>query len=94
MAVSEVTFFSGFQPVQSELKNLEKAQQCMIKRIDFKGRVLSVYFDEITRIHCCFTVTMKRASVVEDLQGVPVITYNYYEPDQRGGTMMYPRRKC
>jgi CD109 antigen len=94
MAVSEVTFFSGFQPVQSELKQLEKIQQCMIKRTEFKGRVLSLYFDEIGRKECCFTVTMKRASVVADLQGVPVITYNYYEPDQRGGTMIYPREEC
>ncbi|XP_062505482.1 murinoglobulin-1-like isoform X2 [Corticium candelabrum] len=94
MAVTDVTFFSSFAPVQSELKQLVKEGRCMIKRTDFKGRVLSVYFDEVTKIKCCFNVTMKRISVVEDLQGVPVITYNYYEPDQRGGTMLYPRQDC
>ncbi|XP_062505913.1 alpha-2-macroglobulin-like protein 1 isoform X2 [Corticium candelabrum] len=94
MAVTDVTFFSSFAPVQSELKQLVKEGRCMIKRTDFKGRVLSVYFDEVTKRKCCFNVTMKRISVVEDLQGVPVITYNYYEPDQRGGTMLYPRQDC
>ncbi len=49
---------------------------------------------QVTQMQCCFEVTMKRASVVADLQGVPVITYNYYEPDERGGTMMYPRQEC
>ncbi|XP_062505048.1 ovostatin homolog 2-like [Corticium candelabrum] len=94
MAITEITFFSGFQPIQSELKQLEQSNRCNIKRTDFKGRALSVYFEEVTQTRCCFDVTMKRASVVEDLQGVPVITYNYYEPDERGGTMLYPHREC
>ncbi|XP_062505967.1 C3 and PZP-like alpha-2-macroglobulin domain-containing protein 8 isoform X2 [Corticium candelabrum] len=94
MAISEITFFSGFLPIQSELKQLVKSNRCNIKRTEFKGRALNIYFEEVTQMQCCFEVTMKRASVVADLQGVPVITYNYYEPDERGGTMMYPRQEC
>ena len=37
---------------------------------------------------------MKRTVYVEDLQGVPVLSYNYYDPDQSGGTMLYPREEC
>ena len=68
MAITEITFLSGFQPIQSELKQvsilqkvlkyftaliimkcfqIEQSNRCNVKRTDFKGRVLSVYFEEV-----------------------------------------------
>ncbi|XP_065834245.1 alpha-1-inhibitor 3-like [Oscarella lobularis] len=94
MALTDITLFSGFVPIDSDLKDLEKKGTRKIKRIDKQDRRVRVYIDEVRRKVCCFELQMKRTVFVEDLQGVPVISYNYYDPDQSGGTMLYPREEC
>eukprot|EP00118_Oscarella_pearsei_P024659 m.306530 g.306530 ORF g.306530 m.306530 type:complete len:1559 (+) comp41333_c0_seq1:295-4971(+) len=94
MALTDITMFSGFNPISSDIKALEKEGDCQIMRIDRQDRRIRVYLDEVTKEKCCFDLRIKRAILVEDLQGVPVLTYNYYDPDQSGGTMLYPREKC
>ncbi|XP_065842288.1 murinoglobulin-1-like isoform X4 [Oscarella lobularis] len=94
MALTDITLFSGFVPIDSDLKDLEKKGTCQIKRIDKQDRRVRVYIDEVRRTECCFELQMKRTVYVEDLQGVPVLSYNYYDPDQSGGTMLYPREDC
>ncbi|XP_065842282.1 alpha-1-inhibitor 3-like isoform X2 [Oscarella lobularis] len=94
MALTDITLFSGFVPINSDLKDLEKKGTCQIKRIDKQDRRVRVYIDEVRQTECCFELQMKRTVYVEDLQGVPVLSYNYYDPDQSGGTMLYPREEC
>ncbi|XP_065842289.1 alpha-1-inhibitor 3-like [Oscarella lobularis] len=94
MALTDITLFSGFVPIDSDLKDLEKKGTCQIKRIDKQDRRVRVYIDEVRQTECCFELQMKRTVYVEDLQGVPVLSYNYYDPDQSGGTMLYPREEC
>lgn len=79
MAVMEVNFPSGFTADTDSLPSLEVSQN--VQRVETKNEDTTVmlYFNNISMIEYCPTVSAFRTHKVADLRPVYVTIYDYYD---------------
>ncbi|XP_018427417.1 PREDICTED: alpha-2-macroglobulin-like [Nanorana parkeri] len=81
MAVLEVKMLSGFIPVKSTVRQLEKDK--VIKRSDIQVDKVILYFDHLDQQLKHLTFMVEQDVEVKDLKPAAVEVYDYYETDDR-----------
>lgn len=79
MAVMEVNLPSGFTADVDSLPSLEVSQN--VQKVDTSHGLTKVilYFNNITRIEYCPTISAFRTHKVAKQKPVPVVIYDYYD---------------
>lgn len=79
MAVMEVTLPSGFTADIDALPSLEVSQN--VQKVETKDDLTKIilYFNNITRLEYCPTVSAFRTHKVAKQKPVPVVVYDYYD---------------
>ncbi|XP_065278856.1 alpha-2-macroglobulin-like protein 1 [Emys orbicularis] len=77
MAIIEVKLPSGYIPVKSSLRQLEK--QRLVKRLEVQNDQVTLYLDELTKEASSFTFSLEQDFPVKNLRAAPVRLYDYYE---------------
>ncbi|XP_044153489.1 alpha-2-macroglobulin-like protein 1 isoform X2 [Bufo gargarizans] len=80
MAVIEVKMVSGYIPVKSTVRKLEKDK--LIKRSEIQTDVVTLYLDQIDHNPVNLSFIVEKDSVVKDLKPATVSLYDYYETDE------------
>ncbi|KAM4637113.1 alpha-2-macroglobulin-like protein 1 isoform 2-T2 [Discoglossus pictus] len=79
MALIEVKMWSGFIPVKSSVRELEKAK--LIQRSEIKTDMVTLYLNEVGPSPCEISFTVEQESLVKNIKPGTVKVYDYYEPD-------------
>ncbi|ETE62008.1 Murinoglobulin-2 [Ophiophagus hannah] len=79
MAIVEIKMLSGYIPVKSSVKKLEKAGQIQKSEVNI-NRVL-LYLDEVRNTSQTFSFTVEQETPVRGLKPALVKVYDYYETD-------------
>ncbi|XP_071985679.1 alpha-2-macroglobulin-like [Engystomops pustulosus] len=79
MAVIEVKMLSGYIPVKSTVRKLEKEK--LIQRSDIQTDLVTLYLDQIDRNPVDLSFMVEQDVVVKDLKPATVKVYDYYETD-------------
>ncbi|KAH1174289.1 hypothetical protein KIL84_002433, partial [Mauremys mutica] len=77
MAIIEAKLPSGYIPVQSSLRQLEK--QPLVKRLEVQNDQVTLYLDQLTKEAASFTFSLEQDFPVKNLRAAPVRLYDYYE---------------
>ncbi|XP_065278904.1 alpha-2-macroglobulin-like protein 1 [Emys orbicularis] len=77
MAIIEVKLPSGYTPVKSSLRQLEK--QRLVKRLEVQNDQVMLYLDQLTKEAASFTFSLEQDFPVKNLRAAPVRLYDYYE---------------
>nr|XP_023970195.1 alpha-1-macroglobulin-like [Chrysemys picta bellii] len=77
MAIIEAKLPSGYIPVKSSLRQLEK--QHLVKRLEVQNDQVTLYLDELTKEAASFTFSLEQDFPVKNLRAAPVRLYDYYE---------------
>ncbi|XP_039360069.1 alpha-2-macroglobulin-like protein 1 isoform X14 [Mauremys reevesii] len=77
MAIIEAKLPSGYIPVQSSLRQLEK--QLLVKRLEVQNDQVTLYLDQLTKEAASFTFSLEQDFPVKNLRAAPVRLYDYYE---------------
>ncbi|XP_013922086.1 PREDICTED: alpha-2-macroglobulin-like [Thamnophis sirtalis] len=80
MAIVQIKMLSGYIPVKSSVKKLEKESQ--IKRTEVNINHVLLYLDEVPKTVQTFSFTVEQETPVWDLQPALVKIYDYYETDE------------
>ncbi|MEE6485825.1 hypothetical protein FKM82_014430 [Ascaphus truei] len=80
MVVVDVELLSGFSPIKTSLKKLEKNP--LVKRTEFKEEKVLIYLEELTHETERFALTIKQETLVKNLQPANVLVYDYYDPEE------------
>ncbi|KAM6321270.1 alpha-2-macroglobulin-like protein 1 [Aegotheles albertisi] len=81
MALVEVEMLSGFIPVKSSVKELEKIP--LVKKTDINPDKVTVYLEELTKTPLELNFSMEQDIEVQNLKTATVHVYDYYKPDDR-----------
>ncbi|CAH0556688.1 unnamed protein product [Brassicogethes aeneus] len=83
MAVMEVTLPSGFTADTDALPSLEVSQN--VQKVETRDSLTKIilYFNNITRLEYCPTVSAFRTHKVAKQKPVPVVIYDYYDTSRR-----------
>ncbi|XP_030321024.1 alpha-2-macroglobulin-like protein 1 isoform X2 [Calypte anna] len=81
MALVEVEMFSGFIPVKSSVKELEKIP--LVKKTEIKPDKVTIYLEELGKIPLKLNFTVEQDAEVQNLKASTVHVYDYYKPDDR-----------
>ncbi|XP_077311731.1 alpha-2-macroglobulin-like isoform X2 [Lithobates pipiens] len=81
MAVIEVKMLSGFIPVKSTIRQLEKDK--VIKRSDIQVDKVVLYFDQLDSQDKHLSFMVEQDIEVKDLKPATAEAYDYYETDDR-----------
>ncbi|KAG9471078.1 hypothetical protein GDO78_015955 [Eleutherodactylus coqui] len=81
MAVIEVKMLSGYIPVKSTVRKLEKDK--LIKRSEIQTDSVTMYLDEIGHDPVNLSFMVEQDIVVKDLKPAPAKVYDYYETDEQ-----------
>ncbi|XP_073453696.1 alpha-2-macroglobulin-like [Aquarana catesbeiana] len=81
MAVLEVKMLSGFIPVKSTIRQLEKDK--MIKRSDIQVDKVVLYFDQLDSQDKHLSFMVEQDIEVKGLRPATIEVYDYYETDDR-----------
>ncbi|XP_078606811.1 alpha-2-macroglobulin-like isoform X3 [Branchiostoma floridae x Branchiostoma japonicum] len=79
MAVVAVKMVSGFIPDKTSLKTLKKEKT--IKKYEIDGKMVNLYFDELTDEMTCFEFLVEQNIRVKNTKPGVVTVYDYYEED-------------
>ncbi|XP_066273833.1 alpha-2-macroglobulin-like isoform X2 [Branchiostoma lanceolatum] len=79
MAVVAVKMVSGFIPDKTSLKTLKKEKT--IKKYEIDGKMVNLYFDELTNEMTCFEFMVEQNIKVKNTKPGVVTVYDYYEED-------------
>ncbi|KAM9112838.1 murinoglobulin-2-like [Pangshura tecta] len=77
MTIIEATLPSGYIPVQSSLRQLEK--QPLVKRLEVQNDQVTLYLDQLTKEAATFTFSLEQDFPVKNPRAAPVRLYDYYE---------------
>ncbi|XP_066457057.1 alpha-2-macroglobulin-like isoform X2 [Eleutherodactylus coqui] len=80
MAVIEVKMLSGYIPVKSTVRKLEKDK--LIKRSEIQADVVNLYLEEIDHDLVSLSFMVEQDIVVKDLKPATAKVYDYYETDE------------
>ncbi|XP_009081350.1 PREDICTED: alpha-2-macroglobulin-like protein 1, partial [Acanthisitta chloris] len=81
MALVEVEMLSGFIPVHSSLKELEKIS--LVKKTEIKPDKVTIYLEELGETSLKLNVSVEQDVEVQNLKPATVHVYDYYKPDDR-----------
>ncbi|XP_065433705.1 alpha-2-macroglobulin-like protein 1 [Chrysemys picta bellii] len=77
MAIIEAKLPSGYIPVKSSLRQLEK--QPLVKWLEVQNDQVTLYLDQLTKEAANFTFSLEQDFPVKNLRAAPVRLYDYYE---------------
>ncbi|KAG6921209.1 pregnancy zone protein, partial [Chelydra serpentina] len=77
MAIIEAKLPSGYIPIQSSLRQLEK--QRLVKWLEVQNDQVTLYLDQLTKEAASFTFSLEQDFPVKNLRPAPVRLYDYYE---------------
>ncbi|XP_053870605.1 alpha-2-macroglobulin-like protein 1 [Malaclemys terrapin pileata] len=80
MAIIEAKLPSGYTPVKSSLRQLEK--QPLVKRLEVQNDQVTLYLDQLTKEAASFTFSLEQDFPMKNLRAAPVRLYDYYETDE------------
>ncbi|XP_063004729.1 alpha-2-macroglobulin-like protein 1 isoform X2 [Melospiza melodia melodia] len=81
MALVEVEMLSGFIPVQSSVKELEKVP--LVKKMEIKPDKITIYLEELGESSLKLNISVEQDVEVQNLKAATVHVYDYYKPDER-----------
>ncbi|XP_030826916.1 alpha-2-macroglobulin-like protein 1 [Camarhynchus parvulus] len=81
MALVEVEMLSGFIPVQSSVKELEKI--LLVKKTEIKPDKVTIYLEELGESSLKLNISVEQDVEVQNLKAATVHVYDYYKPDER-----------
>ncbi|XP_071618085.1 alpha-2-macroglobulin-like protein 1 isoform X1 [Heliangelus exortis] len=81
MALVEVEMLSGFIPVKSSVKELEKIP--LVKKTEINPDKVTIYLEELGKIPLKLKFTVEQDAEVQNLKASTVHVYDYYKPDDR-----------
>ncbi|XP_027486903.1 alpha-2-macroglobulin-like protein 1 isoform X2 [Corapipo altera] len=81
MALVEVEMLSGFIPVQSSVKELEKIP--LVKKTEIKPDQVTIYLEELGETSLKLNISVEQDVEVQNLKAATVHVYDYYKPDER-----------
>ncbi|XP_038009294.1 alpha-2-macroglobulin-like protein 1 [Motacilla alba alba] len=79
MALVEVEMLSGFIPVQSSVKELEKVP--LVKKTEIKPDKITIYLEELGESSLKLNISVEQDVEVQNLKAATVHVYDYYKPD-------------
>ncbi|NXN90062.1 A2ML1 protein, partial [Bombycilla garrulus] len=79
MALLEVEMLSGFIPVQSSVKELEKVP--LVKKTEIKPDKITIYLEELGESSLTLNISVEQDVEVQNLKAATVHVYDYYKPD-------------
>ncbi|XP_053870450.1 alpha-2-macroglobulin-like protein 1 isoform X2 [Malaclemys terrapin pileata] len=77
MAIIKAKLPSGYTPVKSSLRQLEK--QRLVKWLKVQNDQVMLYLDQLTKEAASFTFSLEQDFPVKNLRAAPVRLYDYYE---------------
>ncbi|XP_073402570.1 alpha-2-macroglobulin-like isoform X3 [Dendrobates tinctorius] len=80
MAVIEVKMLSGYIPIKSTIKQLEKNK--LIKRSEIQTDLVTLYLDQVDRKPVRLSFTVEQDIAVNGLKPATAKVYDYYETDE------------
>ncbi|XP_073541265.1 alpha-2-macroglobulin-like [Phyllobates terribilis] len=80
MAVIEVKMLSGYIPIKSTIKKLEKNK--LIKKSEIQTDLVTLYLDQIDRKPVKISFTVEQDIAVKGLKPATAKVYDYYETDE------------
>ncbi|XP_039359981.1 alpha-2-macroglobulin-like protein 1 [Mauremys reevesii] len=83
MAIIEAKLPSGYTPVRSSLRKLEK--QPLVKRLEVQKDQVTLYMDQLTKEAESFTFSLEQDFPVKNLRAAPVRLYDYEMGESRPG---------
>ncbi|NWT96531.1 A2MG protein, partial [Urocynchramus pylzowi] len=81
MALVEVEMLSGFIPVQSSVKELEKVP--LVKKTEIKPDKITIYLEELGESSLKLNISVEQDVEVQNLKAATVHVYDYYKPEDR-----------
>ncbi|NXL21326.1 A2ML1 protein, partial [Setophaga kirtlandii] len=81
MALVEVEMLSGFIPVQSSVKELEKIP--LVKKTEIEPDKITIYLEELGESSLKLNISVEQDVEVQNLKAATVHIYDYYKPDER-----------
>ncbi|XP_061217214.1 alpha-2-macroglobulin-like isoform X5 [Neopsephotus bourkii] len=81
MALVVVEMLSGFIPVKSSVKALEKIP--LAKKTEVKPDKVTIYLEELGKTSLKFNISVEQDVEVQNLKAATVYVYDYYKPDDR-----------
>ncbi|NXK74104.1 A2ML1 protein, partial [Amazona guildingii] len=89
MALMVVEMLSGFIPVKSSVKALEKIP--LAKKTEVKPDKVTIYLEELGKTPLKFNISVEQDVEVQNLKAATVYVYDYYKPDDRtAGEYVFP----
>ncbi|XP_057285232.1 alpha-2-macroglobulin-like isoform X5 [Pezoporus wallicus] len=79
MALVVVEMLSGFIPVKSSVKALEKIP--LAKKTEVKPDKVTIYLEELGKTPLKFNISVEQDVEVQNLKAATVYVYDYYKPD-------------
>ncbi|XP_065531588.1 alpha-2-macroglobulin-like protein 1 isoform X3 [Lathamus discolor] len=79
MALVVVEMLSGFIPVKSSVKELEKIP--LAKKTEVKPDKVTIYLEELGKTSLKFNISVEQDVEVQNLKAATVYVYDYYKPD-------------
>ncbi|NXL78374.1 A2ML1 protein, partial [Leptocoma aspasia] len=80
MALVEVEMLSGFIPVQSSVKELEKV--LLVKKTEIKPDKITIYLEELGESSQKLNISVEQDVEVKNLKPATVHVYDYYKPGE------------
>ncbi|NXK94597.1 A2ML1 protein, partial [Formicarius rufipectus] len=80
MALVEVEMLSGFIPVQSSVKELEKIP--LVKKSEIKPDKVTIYLEELGETSLKLNISVEQDVEVQNLKAATVHIYDYYKPGE------------
>ncbi|XP_054858325.1 alpha-2-macroglobulin-like [Eublepharis macularius] len=77
MAIVDVKMLSGFIPVKSSVRKLERQNQ--VKRTEVSINHVLLYLEQMSNVTQSYSFTVEREAPVQDLKPALVKVYDYYE---------------
>ncbi|KAM6309766.1 alpha-2-macroglobulin-like protein 1 [Podargus strigoides] len=79
MALVDVEMLSGFIPVKSSVKELEKI--ALVKKTEIKPDKVTIYLEELGETSLKLNISVEQDVEVKNLKAATVYVYDYYKPD-------------
>ncbi|NXL66195.1 A2ML1 protein, partial [Chordeiles acutipennis] len=80
MALVEVEMLSGFIPVMSSVKALEKIP--LVKKTEVKPDKITIYLEELSQTSVKLNISVEQDVEVQNLKAATVHVYDYYKPGE------------
>ncbi|XP_033634887.1 uncharacterized protein LOC117296122 isoform X3 [Asterias rubens] len=80
MALLRVKMLTGFVPVKSTLSATAlKRQSKAFRKVELDGKMINIYFDELTADETCLVFSVEKSIDVKDIKDGSVTVLDYYE---------------